>query len=56
MTMKGPIQFGPTWSNTEHWCQYTYVNGYPVTTLADQLSRQRLLAERSSTASGSCRE
>jgi len=32
-TMRGPIQFGPVWQNGDLWCQYTYVNGYPVTTL-----------------------
>ena len=33
VTFRGPIQFGPNWSDSEQWCQYTYVNGYPVTTL-----------------------
>ena len=33
VTWKGPIQFGPSWSDTDLWCQYTYVNGYPVSTL-----------------------
>lgn len=35
VTQAGPIQFGPSWSSEGSlWCQYTYVNGYPVTTLA----------------------
>ena len=31
-TVQGPIQFGPSWGQNQ-WVQYTYVNGYPVTTL-----------------------
>lgn len=35
VTQVGPIQFGPSWSSEGSlWCQYTYVNGYPVTTLS----------------------
>ena len=34
VTQVGPVQFGPSWSSEGSlWCQYTYVNGYPVTTL-----------------------
>jgi hypothetical protein len=32
---QGPIQFGPIGNWEECWVQYSYVNGYPVTTLAD---------------------
>jgi hypothetical protein len=32
---QGPIQFGPVGSLQECWVQYSYVNGYPVTALAE---------------------
>ena len=31
----GPVQFGPIGNWEECWVQYSYVNGYPVTTLAE---------------------
>jgi hypothetical protein len=33
-TMQGPIQFGPRGRDLLQWCQYSYINGYPVTVLA----------------------